>query len=102
MAQNSVRTVKRGPGRPFEKGQSGNPGGRKRLPPEFVEGCFDYTLERGLAKLIEHAECMDRSISLRALELIAAYGLGRPKERIETSQDRPTLIEVDLRVQGDK
>src|SRR5262245_7939306 len=37
MAQNSQQTAKRGPGRPFKPGESGNPGGRPRLTPEFVE-----------------------------------------------------------------
>ena len=37
MAENSEKTVKRGRGRPFQKGQSGNPGGRPPLPPEAKE-----------------------------------------------------------------
>lgn len=39
MAESSTgaATRKRGKGRPFEKGQSGNPGGRKKMPEEVKE-----------------------------------------------------------------
>src|SRR5687768_2107957 len=36
-AENSQKTARRGQGRPFKPGQSGNPGGRPKLPPEIVE-----------------------------------------------------------------
>jgi len=37
-AENSQKAAKkRGDGRPFKPGQSGNPGGRPKLPPEIVE-----------------------------------------------------------------
>lgn len=34
MAANSKGTVKRGPGKPFEKGKSGNPSGRPKMDDE--------------------------------------------------------------------
>ena len=37
LAANSQKTAKRGPGKPFRSGQSGNPSGRPRLTPELIE-----------------------------------------------------------------
>jgi hypothetical protein len=41
MAENSEETAKRGPGRPFQPGQSGNPGGRPKGLREWRELCRD-------------------------------------------------------------
>jgi hypothetical protein len=46
MAQNSTATVKRrGPGRPFKKGQSGNAGGRPKKNRDFEQALKVFILE---------------------------------------------------------
>ncbi len=46
LTANSAKTVKpRGRGRPFEKGRSGNPEGRPRLPAEVRERAMAYSVD---------------------------------------------------------
>lgn len=47
MAENSSQTAKkpRGRGRPFQKGQSGNPGGRPSIPEHVVEAARAHTVQ---------------------------------------------------------
>lgn len=42
-AQSSAGAAKKPRGRPFQKGQSGNPGGRKPIPPEVKEAARALT-----------------------------------------------------------
>lgn len=42
-AQNSKETAKKSRGRPFQKGQSGNPGGRPAVPEHVREACRALT-----------------------------------------------------------
>ena len=47
MADNDPKSAKKGgPGRPFEVGKSGNPGGRPAVPPEVREALVQTTLPR--------------------------------------------------------
>ena len=50
MAENSTRSPKRGPGRPFEKGVSPNPGGRPKVLANVRDLARDYT-ERAVETL---------------------------------------------------
>jgi hypothetical protein len=80
MAQNSTKTVKpRGKGRPFQKGQSGNPGGRpkneqsisywlaefgKMTPRELADLCETYAAD---LKKVKGDMPMFAHIAIRAL-----------------------------------
>lgn len=77
-AKNSKKTAKRIPGRPFKKGESGNPGGRPKTPELFKE----KTLE-AQKKIIELMDSDDEKIALQAAQLILAYSLGKPTEHHE-------------------
>lgn len=96
-ASKRVRKQRRGPGRQFAKGVSGNPKGR---PPVsgVIHGFLDtvVTVARGkghaqierrqqaLAALFAKATTDNRD-QIKALELLLAYDFGRPRERVEMS-----------------
>jgi hypothetical protein len=68
----------------FKKGISGNPGGRPKVPSEFKRQCSDFTdthvLEAWKQEVVDRGEHW-----VRASELLAAYGKGKPPQSIEHS-----------------
>ena len=96
MAENSNETAKksRGKGKPFQPGQSGNPGGRPKKINELVDKCQDLTGECAdvLANILkdEKERTTDR---IKAAEIILAYGWGKPKQQTElTGKDGGPLL----------
>lgn len=71
--------AKRGPGKPWQKGQSGNPKGRKRSPVEDVIRRKASDAAERLAKLVDNA---DPNIALRASGLLLDRALGKPSQSI--------------------
>ncbi len=105
MAQNSDGSAKppRGPGRPFPKGTTGNPGGRPKMPPELAEALRSRNMKsvevlskvqddflRGLyvdEKGGVH-EAPKASEAIKASEVLLAYSIGKPRESVElTGED---------------
>lgn len=85
MAQNNVKTGKkrRGPGRPFQKGQSGNPGGRPAIPADVIEAARTRT-PVALATL--EAICTrgkDEKARIAAAVALLDRAWGKPTERTE-------------------
>lgn len=99
MAQNSSGTAKqRGPGRPFPKGVTGNPGGRPKMTAEMAEALRKrsmksievlskvqddylrgtYTDENGRER-----EAPKASEAIKASEVLLAYSIGKPRESVE-------------------
>ncbi len=77
-------------GRPFKKGQSGNPSGRPKKDKEVEE--LAAKLNRGagdkhltMARVAEIAQTSENEASaLKACELLLAYEFGKPRQRTET------------------
>lgn len=93
MAQNSKK--QRGPGRPFKPGQSGNPGGRPAARREFRERCREIMEAEGggwdILETMLRGSAQDRRF---AVELLAAYGYGKPKQGLEVSGDPENPVGV--------
>lgn len=98
MAANSDGSAnrRRGPGRPFPKGVSGNPQGRPKKPEcitEFLNE--DWVAKNGqnlgkrrkvlLDALFNTATLAGSKDRMKAIELLLAYDLGKPTERHELS-----------------
>jgi len=82
----------------WKKGQSGNPGGRPKRPAALVQACRAFN-EEGLRILrnIARKKSNREGDRIRAVELILAYGNGKPKQAVElTGEDgNPIQVEVD-------
>jgi hypothetical protein len=74
----------------FQKGVSGNPGGRPKTPE-----IFKSHTEEAQKKVVELIQSEDEDIALKAATLILAYSLGRPTEHVEVglSEDLAVAIE---------
>ena len=80
----------------WQPGQSGNPSGRPVESNEFKEKCRAFMDEAGWKRLQATAKGKGRHC-FEALELIAAYGLGRPIAKQELSgRDGGPIAYVDM------
>lgn len=80
----------------FEKGKSGNPGGRPKLPPGSltraeIASIFASMLPEALEKLRDLAQSRDERVALKACEIIIERNLGR----IPEAQPPPDATKVD-------
>lgn len=91
MSAESSAPAARVPGKPFQKGRSGNPGGRPALFPEFREQCRANS-PAALARLVA-ALGEDGAHSIKAAELILAYGWGRPTQVVDLNTDVKITLE---------
>lgn len=84
MSKQTNKKVVRG--RPFLKGQSGNPGGRPAIDPQFVELAKTKSLV-ALEKVVDIIEGkvkrVPKIVYLKACELVMAYGVGKPVETVD-------------------
>ena len=95
FAENSVKTDKNrrgGLGKPFQKGHSGNPGGRPKQRKELVIRFQKFVDNEGFDILVDIACHGKNSEKIQAIELIMAYGYGKPVSRDKMQ------VEVDSRI----
>lgn len=87
-----------GPGKPFKKGEPRKAGpGRPKVPEEFKAKCKAYTDETVLPRWIREVE-EDGPNWVKAAELIAAYGHGKPSQQIQHANPdgSPLVFVCDL------
>lgn len=77
-AAKSTKTTKKVPGRPFAKGQSGNPSGRPKVNPEVKE-ILKAASPDAARKLVELVGSKTEKIALAAATEILDRTMGRPE-----------------------
>lgn len=71
----------------FKPGQSGNPAGRAPINRDWRERCKQFMHKTGWATLEQLATDPKSMHQMRALELVAAYGYGRPTQPVSGDPD---------------
>jgi len=99
-AENSEITATKAPGRPFQPGQSGNPGGRKRLPEEFKQLARSNSelALKAVIEIVKNPKSKD-SDKIRAAEIIMDRGWGKPVQGFDIGVRNDTenpVIEIIL------
>jgi hypothetical protein len=90
MAENNGKTARRGRGRPFEKGTSGNPGGRPKQTTEqkdALQAIRDLAPEAA-DKLREILRDPDAgwTVKVQAINIILERTYGKPDAHVELTQ----------------
>lgn len=86
-------------GTSFQKGKSGNPGGRKALPPDVKEA-FAAACPRAVETLVSLLDSKSEPIRMRAAEIIVNRHLGPPAAptaapAVEDARRRLVIDDVD-------
>jgi hypothetical protein len=86
------KKLPRSRGRPFSKGQTGNPGGRPRVALAWKERCREF-LERegGWEQLVRIAHGLTGGDPMPALRLLTEYAYGKPTQPISGDLDLPGI-----------
>jgi hypothetical protein len=95
VAENSGDAPRgRGPGRPFQPGQSGNPGGKPKKLEELSAkiGEFDAELLERLLEIARHGEHKD---SVSAIKLLWGYRFGMPRQ-VVTDAEGGAIIPIEV------
>jgi hypothetical protein len=93
-AQNSTRTAPTQRGKPWQKGQSGNPGGRPKVAADLKEAARRHTQE-ALNRLVFWMRSDDPQASIRASTAILDRGCGKPAQEVTQKVDlKPEEIVV--------
>ena len=87
-AENSTKTTR---GRPFEKGRSGNPGGRPKTD-ERVQKALRAATPKAAETLIELLDANEPKIRIQAANSILDRVCGKPAQRLDVEQSEPVRI----------
>ena len=81
---------------PFEKGKSGNPGGRPKAEGEIRSLARTHG-EGAIAKLVEHMEGDDKRLSQSAAIALLDRGFGKPAQSMTVSgeEGKPPITVVE-------
>ena len=74
----------------FQKGESGNPGGRPKFPAEMRE-MFQTKAPEAFEVLCKHLHATDPRVSVSAATQILDRAYGRPVQSIDVREDGPTV-----------
>lgn len=80
-------------GHRWGKGQSGNPGGRPKMPKDALE-LANAACPEAIRKAIELLNHGDPRVRLKAIELVLDRGLGKPKQAVDVTDltERPAIV----------
>lgn len=79
----SEQRKRRGRGKPFEPGQSGNPSGRPKEFGDFRKWARDVGVENAKAVLLRVMTKGNDKDAVAAARVILAYALGQPTQAVE-------------------
>ncbi len=82
-------------GRPFEKGRSGNPGGRAKENPE-VKTLARQNAPRAIKRIIELMDSKDERVALAAANAILDRAYGKPRQNIDAPAEHRFVAEIPL------
>lgn len=80
---------------PFEKGKSGNPGGRKKIPAD-VKAAFALACPRAVDTLVALLDSKNEPVRLRAAEVIINRHLGKIPDAAPVVDDEGKVDTVDF------
>lgn len=96
LTGNSSETEKKKPrGKPFKKGQSGNPSGRKKIPEDIKQAFKELTpiaIEK-LTELLTSSE--DERIVMDAVKVVFDRHLGKALQQVESKNENVTKIVLE-------
>ena len=92
--QNSQSSARRGSGRPFPKGVSGNPGGKPKLSPE-LRAALD-TLEPEALACLRNAIARGDREGVEAAKYVLNRKYGAPSQELKHTSDEPFKLVLDL------
>jgi hypothetical protein len=97
-AQNNDGSAPKTRGRPFQPGQSGNPGGRPKVLREVQALAAEHS-EAAIAKLVEIMTSKDASHSsqIEAAKVLLERAWGKPAQPIEHSVPEGSFTRATLR-----
>jgi len=95
MAQNSQQTAKRrrGAGKPFQPGQSGNPGGRPKANDEVKELARQYTVP-AIERLVYWLASENAKASVSAANALLDRAWGKPAQALTNDETGPIKLVV--------
>jgi hypothetical protein len=99
-AEISMATAKkRGPGRPFLPGRSGNPGGRPKRDPE-ADAILRGAVPSAVTKLIDLLASKNEKIALAAVNAVLDRAWGRPETsgRLELLSDKREMEQQSITI----
>jgi hypothetical protein len=91
-----------GPGRPFEKGRSGNAAGRSTKPPDIGELARRYA-RRAVQALVRQLGSNDAQAAVNAAQVLLAHGYGEPVQHHAMYVPRISIVctnEPEARANG--
>src|SRR5262245_3715954 len=81
----------------FKKGESGNPGGRPKLPTEVKEA-FQARAPEALAVLVRCLESSDDRIAMLAAQAILDRGYGKPVQQVDANINEDSSVRYTAEV----
>jgi hypothetical protein len=95
MMAESSGTSARGPGRPFEKGRSGNPGGRPKLEGEIRKLAQKHG-PNALKRLVELMKSSNERVAVAAAQAVLDRAYGKPPQGLHIEGDNPIAPAVRI------